>query len=97
MDGVLREALGRLGAIDAAIDASRRVRSGAALKRRLTEWNDAFRTLKLIHQLRDIALPSLPLKDALALAPFIPDEVAKSPLSGLPKALAQLELPHPSP
>jgi hypothetical protein len=33
-------------------------------------WFDAFRTLKLIHALRDGGIPSLPYPEALAEAPF---------------------------
>ena len=33
-------------------------------------WFDSFRTLKLIHALRDAGIPSLPYPEALAEAPF---------------------------
>ena len=46
---------------DAALSASRQTRAGAHLHRRLMEWTDAFRTLKLIHALRDQGLHSVPL------------------------------------
>lgn len=45
--------------------------SAAARLRRLHEWFDGFRTLKLIHQVRDHAASSLPWQDAIRLAPFM--------------------------
>jgi hypothetical protein len=48
----LYETLEGQGAFQAAASAAEQV-SGARLLRRLMEWNDAFRTLKLIHALRD--------------------------------------------
>ena len=51
----LAETLARLGAFDAAQQASEQV-SGDTLHRRLMEWNDAFRTLKLVHGLRDAGI-----------------------------------------
>ena len=58
--------------------------------RRLIEWNDAFRTLKLMHRLR-ASRPSISLRAALRQASFIPEAVAKSPLCELPYALSALE------
>jgi hypothetical protein len=51
------------------------------LRSRIHEWFDAFRTLKLVHGLRDGGMASLPWRDALARAPFLP------PLDGDPYAL----------
>lgn len=68
--GLLR-ALTKLGAIDAAESASKNTRPGPSLARRLFEWNDAFRTLKLVHLLRDDELASMPLCDALKQAVFL--------------------------
>lgn len=87
----LLDALEDLGALEAAHDAASRVRPGAPLMRRLIEWNDAFRTLKLIHRLRESSRPSISLRAALSRAPFIPEAVAKSPLRDLPHALSALE------
>jgi hypothetical protein len=44
-----------MGAFAAAAKACRQV-SGEQLHRRLMEWNDAFRTLKLVHGLRDAGI-----------------------------------------
>jgi hypothetical protein len=41
--------------------------------RRLHDWFDGFRTLKLIHHVRDYTAPSLPWKDAVRCAPFMDD------------------------
>ncbi len=41
--------------------------------RRLHDWFDGFRTLKLIHYVRDRVARSLPWQDALRLAPFMDD------------------------
>ena len=48
----LWKTLSAMGAFAAAEQASEQV-GGEQLRRRLMEWNDAFRTLKLIHGLRD--------------------------------------------
>ena len=42
--------------------------------RRLHDWFDGFRTLKLIHHLRDQGSSSLPWQEAIRRAPFM-DEV----------------------
>jgi hypothetical protein len=53
----LVQTLEKLGAFEAAEQASQQV-SGVQLQRRLMEWNDAFRTLKLVHGLRDLGICS---------------------------------------
>jgi len=50
--------------------ASREVRVPAARRRRVHSWFDAFRTLKLVHTLRDRCFPSVSWRVALAGAPF---------------------------
>ncbi|MCP4444111.1 MAG: hypothetical protein GY811_02035 [Myxococcales bacterium] len=40
---------------------------------RLTTWFDGFRTLKLVHALRDHGLPDIPWRQAVDSAPFIPE------------------------
>ena len=66
----LREALQNLGAGPAIAQARARSSDAATLRRHLHTWFDAFRTLKLVHALRDGGLPSLPWREALAEAPF---------------------------
>lgn len=67
---LLRESLERIGAMSAVRDAIRRSRDEKTLLRHLHTWFDAFRTLKLVHALRDGGIPSLPWREALAEAPF---------------------------
>jgi hypothetical protein len=57
MGSALFDTLSGLGAFEAAEQASAQV-SGPQLHRRLMEWNDGFRTLKLIHGLRDAVIPA---------------------------------------
>ena len=45
----------------------------AARLRHLHDWFDGFRTLKLIHHVRDHVAASLPWQDAIRLAPFMDD------------------------
>ena len=59
----LLEVLEELGALRAAEEAAAQVK-GSQLSRRLREWNDAFRTLKLLHTLRDRGAGEMPLADA---------------------------------
>lgn len=60
------ESLGALEAAEAALAASPR-----AASKRLHDGFDGFRTLKLVHALRDEGLPDLPMREALARSPFI--------------------------
>jgi len=69
--GLLLSALTEQGAIEAALVACEQARPGGHLRRRLFEWNDAFRSLRLIHLLRDGGLASMELDQALAEAPFL--------------------------
>jgi hypothetical protein len=65
---ILVQALRDQGAFLAAGKASQQV-SGPQLLRRLMEWNDAFRTLKLIHALRDAGLGEVSFDDVDGLGP----------------------------
>ena len=47
--------------------------SSAARLGRFRDWFDGFRTLKMIHDVRDHGAPSLPWKDAVRRAPFMND------------------------
>ena len=57
-------------AIEAMREAIARSGDGATMRRHFHTWFDAFRTLKLVHALRDAGLPSMPWRQALAEAPF---------------------------
>ena len=67
---LLDEALRKLGVFEAVREALVSSSDPVTLWRRLHGWFDAFRTLKLIHALRDGGLPSLHWRQALAEAPF---------------------------
>ncbi|HEY7574809.1 MAG TPA: hypothetical protein VIB08_06565, partial [Thermoanaerobaculia bacterium] len=67
---LLRESLERLRAAHAIAEARARSSDAATLERHLHAWFDAFRTLKLVHFLRDGGLASLPWREALSEAPF---------------------------
>lgn len=65
----LIEALESIGALEAA--ETTLAASPRSASRRLHDNFDGFRTLKLIHALRDAGLADLPMREALARAPFI--------------------------
>lgn len=50
--------------------AARELRTVGARRLRVHSWFDAFRTLKLVHALRDRCFSNVPWQDALAGAPF---------------------------
>jgi len=54
-------------------EAASQCKTPKARAQRLHSWFDAFRTLKLIHALRDHGLADVPWKDAVDSAPFIPE------------------------
>lgn len=66
----LEDVLRSLGAFEAVREAVAETRDSGALLRRLHTWFDAFRTLKLLHGLRDAAFPDLGWRQGLAEAPF---------------------------
>ena len=67
----LRRALGAAGHLAAARAAFEQCQ-GTVLRKRLHDWNDAFRTLKLIHQLRDEGLDEVPADEVFAPDHSIP-------------------------
>src|SRR5689334_2837987 len=67
---VLLAALERMGAFPAIREAIAESTGPDAMRRRFHTWFDAFRTLKLVHALRDAGLPSPAWREALAEAPF---------------------------
>ena len=70
LSDVLLGSLERMGAFAAMREAIERSSDGPTMLRHFHTWFDAFRTLKLVHALRDGGLPSLPWREALAEAPF---------------------------
>ncbi len=69
-DPYLQSAAEALGIAAAVADARGRTRQPTAMRRRLRDWFDGFRTLKLIHALRDAGLANQPWRLALAEAPW---------------------------
>jgi hypothetical protein len=67
---LLIETLERMGAFPAIRQAIERSSEPGTMLRAFHTWFDSFRTLKLIHALRDAGIPSLPYPEALAEAPF---------------------------
>ncbi|HLN92319.1 MAG TPA: hypothetical protein VK389_00525 [Thermoanaerobaculia bacterium] len=67
---LLEESLGQMGAFGAVRDAIAQPGDEETVLRRLHVWFDAFRTRRLMDDLRDGGLVSLPLRKALSEAPF---------------------------
>lgn len=68
-----------------------------SLERGVHTWFDAFRTLKLIHALRDGAFGDVFWRDAVARAPFVPPaklDDRDAALTELRRALAEVPLPR---
>ena len=86
----LEACLDEMDAFAAVRHASTHRRTPVDVRKHLHDHFDAFRCLKLAHALRDRAHPSLPLRDALARAPFI-DIDPNAPLPLLCEQLAALE------
>ena len=69
----LAEVLRAMDADRALASAAAETSSRDALRRRLHGWFGAFRTLRLVHALRDREHPSRPWKESLSQAPFNAD------------------------
>ena len=67
---VLGEALARVGRLDRLQRALNQARSPAHRQHQAMVAFDGLRTLRLIHTLRDLAWPDLPVTQALEEAPF---------------------------
>ena len=66
-------ALESLGGFGILQEAAENTRSVSACRRRLHTAFDGFRTLRLVHELRDELWPNRPWQDALHSAPFLAD------------------------
>lgn len=73
MPPLVRRFLEGQGALSAWSGIIAQAPDAASRLRRLHEWFDGFRTLKLIHHLRDHGSPSLPWQEAARRAPFMAD------------------------
>jgi hypothetical protein len=100
--GPARQTLGRfledLRTRQVLCDAARESPSERQLWRRIHTWFDAFRTLKLVHALRDAVFPELDWRVALARAGFLRGESLGSELepARVCQALRRLEGTLPS-
>jgi len=74
----LRTALEAIGAPDAIMTAAAQSPTAAIRQKWLTDWFDAFRTLKLVHALRQTGLPDIPWFQALKTASFSRSAVANA-------------------
>lgn len=93
----VQEAVLTLGLPDALQAARAACRDAATLQRRMHEWLDAFRTMKLIHTLRDAGLPSLEPVEALSRAPFFDPPVETDDLDTWRHSLMKRERAYPQP
>ena len=78
------------GLHDAFTDLRRHHPSSEALTRALQLWFDRFRTMRLLHHLRDAALPNLGWTHALADAWFLPRSLREALAAGDGQAYADL-------
>lgn len=67
---LLIDSLEQMGALPVIRESIERSSDAASMLRAFHIWFDAFRTLKLVHALRDGGFPSLSYREALAEAPF---------------------------
>ena len=74
----LRTALEAIGAPVALMTAAAQSPTSAIRQKWLTDWFDAFRTLKLVHALRQTGLPDIPWFQALTTASFSRSAVANT-------------------
>jgi hypothetical protein len=90
----LHQEMAELGFPAAVCRAESISRDPPTMARHLHTWFDAFRTLKLIHQLTRL-FPKIELLDAIRAAPFVGGDVAVHPqnLEHLRHSLAGLEAP----
>jgi hypothetical protein len=87
---LLEGALERIGAITALRQALGD-RSARDARRRAHDWFDGFRTLKLLHLLRDHGLGELPWREALRTAPFLPALDASAAPEAVREALCRVD------
>ena len=92
-----RRVLERLGAFSALDSAATRAPRGRILRRRVHTWFDALRTLRFIHGMRELCLPSLPWRVALESADFLASPFrAGASAEAVRRVLAQAEVTLPA-
>ena len=70
------EVSSELGIPSALASAASQAPAGPVLRRRIHTWFDSLRTLRFVHRMRDRGLPSVPWRNALRSAPFLPEPFA---------------------
>ena len=80
-----------LGLVKAFALARDQTRTTRAMRRRIVDWFDAFRTLKFVHALRDRKMPIVPWRQAVERAPFLPDCDGSEPIAELRQHFFELE------
>ena len=92
VDGpAMRSALEASGQLERARRCVRESSDPVQRRRRLHDGFDALAMLKLIHALRDFCAPSLPLREAVSLAPFL-EATGDEPLEIIRDVLERAEL-----
>jgi hypothetical protein len=92
-----RQVLERLGVFAALHSAASQAPAGRVLRRRVHTWFDALRTLRFIHGMRDLCLPSLFWRAALGSAEFLPSALcAEATPEAVCQALAEAEATLPA-
>lgn len=89
-DAVLR-ALSEGNGVQKIADNLARGRTAAHRKRNVDGWFDAFRTLRMIHVLRDAGRPNRSLRDAIDASPFVGDIAPNATLDEIRRHLADFE------
>ena len=72
------QAFDEAGVSEAAAAAVKHAKPGPGLTRRLDEWMDGFRTMRLMHRIRDNGYPNLSWREAVERAPFCPSKGSES-------------------
>ena len=84
-----------LGYLDALSKRITGASNSTQARTRAHTYFDAFKTLKLVHQLRDTCCPEVTIWDALRNAPFITNDIeASSDLDAIRAYLLQREMQH---
>lgn len=92
-----RQVLERLGVFSALHSAASRAKAGRVLRRRVHTWFDALRTLRFIHGMRDLCLPSQSWRVALGSAGFLPSSFrAEASPEAVCRSLAEAEATLPA-
>ncbi len=95
---IYERALHQIAIQRALDDAATNTRSAHALRRRVRDWFDGFRTLKFVHALRDAGLNPVPWRDALRAIGVELENESQSELEAARTSMARADgcrLPEP--